>query len=136
MSETQSAGPDYGITVHDHIEKLVREAQELLSGVLRVVRTEKRIPKARRDRLRRDLAGVVSVSETVRVWLDAGCPMVTPPGTAPAAKVMKEEDVPLPFADGPLPACGQCEGSEASGAVVRCTGACHPPLPEPPVSWS
>lgn len=113
-----------GITVREHCEKLVTGAQALLLGVLRVIRTEKRIPRARRERLRRDLAGVVADCETVRVWLDAGAPDGEWP-VAAASAPLKEEDVPLPFD----PAVGYLKEKMK---VQRVDDA----LPEPPVSWS
>lgn len=101
-----------GVTVREHVEQQMAEANALIIGVLRVVRTERRPPKARRERLQRDLAGVQASCETVKLWLAKGCPEVSPPA---ALQRMREEDVPLPFEP-----------------AVETAGA----LPEPPVSWS
>ena len=89
------AAPMNGVTVREHVEHLMAEANALIIGVLRVVRTERRPPKSRRERLQRDLAGVQASCETVKLWLAKGCPA----GQGAVLVAPREEDVPLPFAE-------------------------------------
>jgi hypothetical protein len=71
---TQSADalPKYGRTVQAHVEHQLTEASVTIAQFLARIRTPKRLTKAEREHFWRELAGVVSTGEMVRIWLDAG----------------------------------------------------------------
>lgn len=66
--------PTTGRTVLAHVAQLLTEAAAAIEDTRGAVHPLRRLRPAERDRLRRELAGVVATCETVRIWLDAGAP--------------------------------------------------------------
>lgn len=66
--------PEQGRTVLAHVQELMRDVSRVIFDVQCAVHPLRRIRPAEREKLRRDLAGVISKCESVRIWLDAGAP--------------------------------------------------------------
>jgi hypothetical protein len=67
-------GPATGITVRAHVERMLSDAQATLGRIDERVKRGGRIRPVERDEMRRELAGVLSSVETVRLWLQSGAP--------------------------------------------------------------
>lgn len=66
--------PKFGITKQAHVEHLLTEAAGIVAATLERIRVSRRMKVAEREALSRQLAGVVSTAEIVRLWLGAGAP--------------------------------------------------------------
>jgi len=64
--------PQTGVTVRAHVQALLGDAMWIMERTAEA--THRRLRPAERERLRRDLAGVIATCETVRIWLDKGAP--------------------------------------------------------------
>ena len=75
-TEARSVTPEQGRTVLAHVQELLAEAALIIARARGEVQLSPqwRLRPVDRERLRRDLAGVISKCETVRIWLDAGAP--------------------------------------------------------------
>lgn len=78
--------PKYGRTVFAHVDQSLTEATEVLARVAVEIRAGRLSSRKRREALWRELAGVVADVETIRLWLDAGAPMVDRAEAASATK--------------------------------------------------
>lgn len=64
---------DPNVTRSQYVDRMMTRAIEDLSAVHAAVKS-KRLPPKVREELSRKLAGVVSASESVRIWLASGAP--------------------------------------------------------------
>lgn len=68
------AAPATGRTVFAHVAILLTRATENLARVEREILIGSKFTRAKREDLWRQLAGVVSDVESIRVWLNMGAP--------------------------------------------------------------
>jgi hypothetical protein len=66
--------PQTGVTVRAHVEELLVAAALVIDRTRGAIHPHRRMRVAEREQLRRELAGVISTCETVRIWLDKGAP--------------------------------------------------------------
>ena len=71
---TRVSVPASGRTVFAHVEKSMADGTAVMIAVGREIRSGKKMSKAKRIELWRELAGVVSDVESVRLWLECGAP--------------------------------------------------------------
>ena len=64
---------DPNVTRSQYVDQMMTKAVEDLAAVHAAVKAT-RLPLKLRDELSRKLAGVVSASESVRIWLASGAP--------------------------------------------------------------
>jgi len=64
--------PQTGVTVRAHVDSLLADAALVIDRAR--LASQQRLRPVAREQLRRELAGVISTCETVRIWLDKGAP--------------------------------------------------------------
>jgi hypothetical protein len=73
-SDVGRALPTEGRTLLAHVVEALEDALRTITEVTLVVESTDRLRARDRERLWRELAGVIAHCETVRLWLDAGAP--------------------------------------------------------------
>lgn len=74
VPESQVSAPKHGRTVYAHVEQSLERAEAALTDASYRIQRTPRLSKAKRIAIWRQLAGVVSDVESIRIWLEFGAP--------------------------------------------------------------